>query len=75
MKMLDNLYIYAMIRAGKVKDKLEEFVTSEEGVSNVVATILILLIVVLLIGMFWNTLKGWVTELMTRIMGEPNNWN
>lgn len=70
MKMLDNLCIYAMIRAGKVKDRLEEFVTSQEGVSNVVATIVILMIVVIILGIFWKSLQAWLQPMIDRIFGE-----
>ena len=40
---------------------------SQDGVSNVVATIIILLIVVLLIGVFWDRLKTFVGDMMDKI--------
>ena len=49
MKMLDKICIGTMIRANMAKDKVKEFLQEQDGVSNVVATIIILLIVVLLI--------------------------
>lgn len=69
MEMLNNLFIYAVILAGRVRDELEDFRDSEKGISNVVATIIILLIVVLLIGVFWDRLKEWVSAIMDTIFG------
>lgn len=73
MEWMDSLCLYGMIRAEKAKEELKngarEFFTSQDGVSNVVATIIILLIVVLLIGAFWSQLKTWVQGLMDQIFG------
>ena len=69
MKMLDRICIGAMIRANMAKDKMKEFLQEQDGVSNVVATIIILLIVVLLIGAFWGRLKEWIGGIMDTIFG------
>ena len=68
MKMLDKICIGTMIRANMAKDKVKEFLQEQDGVSNVVATIIILLIVVLLIGAFWDRLKEWINTAIGRIM-------
>ena len=73
MKMLDNICIGAMIRANMAKDKVKEFLQEQDGVSNVVATIIILLIVVLLIGAFWDRLKEWINAIMDQIFGTSYN--
>ena len=73
MKMLDKIYIGAMIRANMAKDKVKEFLQEQDGVSNVVATIIILLIVVLLIGAFWDRLKEWIGAIMDQIFGTSYN--
>ena len=49
MKMLDKICINAMLRANVAKDKLESFLEVQDGVSNVVATLLILVIVVIVV--------------------------
>lgn len=67
MKTLDRICIGAMIRANQAKDKVKEFLEAQDGVSNVVATIVILLIVMLLITMFWNRLKVWAEQIMDKI--------
>lgn len=67
MNMLDRLYIRAQLGILKAKAGIKNFFTSQDGVSNVVATIIILLIVVLLIGVFWNRLQGWLKGLMYKI--------
>ena len=69
MRMLDKICIGAMIRANMAKDKVKEFLEEQDGVSNVVATIIILLIVVLLIGAFWDRLKEWIGAIMDQIFG------
>ena len=73
MKMLDEICIGAMIRANMAKDKVKEFLQEQDGVSNVVATIIILLIVVLLIGAFWDRLKEWINAIMDQIFGTSYN--
>lgn len=69
MNALDRLYIGAQTRAWIAKERIKEFFTAEDGVSNVVATIIILLIVVLIIGVFWNRLSEWLNGIMDRIFG------
>ena len=73
MKMLGKICIGAMIRANMAKDKVKEFLQEQDGVSNVVATIIILLIVVLLIGAFWDRLKEWINAIMDQIFGTSYN--
>lgn len=67
MNTLDKLYLSAKIRAGIMKDNVKKFMTEEHGVSNVVATIILLLIVVLIIGIFWGRLKTWLDGMMNTI--------
>lgn len=73
MQYLDRMYIAASIKAAALRDKImkeiKDFYGSEDGVSNVVATIIILLIVVLLIAVFWGRLKEWVSDMMDTIFG------
>ena len=64
MKMLDKICINAMLIANVAKDKLESFLEEQDGVSNVVATLLILVIVVTLVTTFWGRLQEWTNKLM-----------
>ena len=64
MKMLDKICINAMLRANVAKDKLESFLEEQDGVSNVVATLPILVIVVTLVTTFWGRLQEWTNKLM-----------
>ena len=64
MKMLDKICINAMLRANVAKDKLESFLEEQDGVSNVVATLLILVIVVTLVTTFWGRLSELANGLM-----------
>ena len=67
MKMLDKICISAMLRANAVKDKMESFLEEQDGVSNVVATLLILVKVVTLVTTFWGRLQDWTNKLMDSI--------
>lgn len=69
MNVLDKSYIWLAVRADRVKEDMKEFFTNQDGVSNVVATIIVLLITVLLIAAFWKQLKTWVSGLMQKIFG------
>lgn len=73
MSTLDNMIINAQFKMARAKENFKEFWSSEKGVSNVVATIIILLIVVLLIGAFWDRLQVWLDQLMDRIFVDNYN--
>ena len=73
MSTLDRWYIGAQIRMINARNRMKEFWASQKGVSNVVATIVILLIVVLLIGIFWGRLKEWIEGIMNSIFGSEFN--
>ena len=67
MRTLDRLYIGGKIRMAQF---LEEFRKDESGVSSIVATVLLILIVVLLTAIFWDNLKQWFEDIWKRILGE-----
>jgi len=69
MSVLDKAVISAKNHMFRAKENVKDFMKSEKGVSNVVATIVILLIVVLLIGIFWDRLKEWIDGIMNTIFG------
>lgn len=70
MDAISKACIIMQIKATAARDKIREFLQSQKGVSNVVATIIILLIVVILIGVFWERLSAWVTEILDKIFGQ-----
>ena len=67
MSALDSLCINVQNRAWRAKERIKDFLAAQDGVSNVVATIIILLIVVLIIGIFWSSLKKWINGMMKTI--------
>lgn len=69
MSRLEKGYIWLSVRAIKAKESVKEFWDNQTGVSNVVATIIVLLITVLLVAAFWGQLKSWVQGLMGQIFG------
>lgn len=74
MSTIDNFLIDAQCRMTMAKENFkrgfQEFWTGERGVSNVVAMIIILLIVVLVIGVFWDSLQVWLQDMMETIFGK-----
>lgn len=69
MNKLDCLYFGARLRLEKAGERIRNFFASQDGVANVVATIITLLIVVVLIAVFWEQLSGWVKGIMDTIFG------
>lgn len=65
--IVDNMYIGAKIRMDKF---ISEFKKEERGVSNFVATIILILIVVLLCALFYDKIKEWFETLWARITGD-----
>lgn len=69
LNTLDKLYIGAKIRMNNFVD---EFKKDQTGVSSIVATVLLILIVVLLVSIFWGKLQEWFDYLWGIITGTAN---
>lgn len=67
---LNRACVWARIRLCKAQEKAAEFLANQDGVSNVVATIVVLLITVLLIAAFWEQLKEWIDNIMDQIFSK-----
>lgn len=74
MNRLDDACIWAKVRLCKAKEGIQEFFSNQDGVANVVATIIVLLITVLLIAAFWDQLQGWIEGIMDQIF-DKNDWS
>ena len=69
LNRLDRLYIQAQI---KKRAFIENFKNDESGVSNFVATVLLILMVVLIGGAVWGFLSGYFTDMFKKIYdGNP----
>lgn len=66
---LDRLYIGAQIR---MRNFIENFKNDESGVSNFVATVLLILMVVLIGAAVWAFLKGYFNKLFQNINQNSN---
>lgn len=64
MNVLDNMAVSAKAYLWKWKENIKNFFEEQHGVSNVVATIILVLIVVLIIGVFWEQLSAWLGDMM-----------
>ena len=69
LNTLDRFYIGAQI---KKKAFIENFKKDESGVSNFVATVLLILMVVLIGAAVWGFLGGYFQELFDRIKGQDS---
>ena len=67
MRTLDRLYIGGKTRMAQFINGLKR---DESGVSSIVATVLLILIVVLLAAIFWENISTWFTETWEKITGK-----
>lgn len=70
LNWLDSIYIGAQIRK---RAFVESFKNDESGVSNFVATVLLILMVVLIAGAVWAFLSGYFTNLFKNIQSGSTN--
>jgi flagellin-like protein len=63
------MYIGAKIRFSNFVDNLKK---DETGVSSIVATVLLILIVVLLAAVFWDNISQWFTDTWDKITGQAD---
>lgn len=70
LNTLDRFYIGAKIRMAKFAD---QFKKDETGVSSIVATVLLILIVVLLAALFWGKISEWFNETWEKILGQSDS--
>lgn len=75
MRKLDTLFIQAQTKMMNAKENVKEFLKSEKGVGPLVATIIILLLVVLIAGVFWEQLKAWLDGMMEKIFGSSFDYD
>lgn len=70
MNWMNRTYLGAKI---KLSDLMNEMREEEAGVSSLVATVLLILMVVVLAALFWEQISGWFVETMEKIFktGEP----
>ena len=69
MELMNKIAIGMMVRMMILKQDVKDFLDNQDGISAVVATIIILLITVILVGIFWDRLKTWVSGMMNQIFG------
>lgn len=62
---LNRMYIGAKIRIFDFMDNLKN---DETGVSTIVATVLLILVVVLLASLFWDNISKWFSDTWDKII-------
>lgn len=65
--MLEMLEDFLILTKIQMCNFIEELRDDERGVSNIVATVILILIVVLLAALFWGKLKEYFEGLWTRV--------
>lgn len=66
MGLIGNAIIATGIR---IRSFIEDLRKDERGVSAIIATVLILVIVVALVAIFWEQISTWFTTLWAKITG------
>ncbi len=64
LEMLESFLILTKLTMNNFVDELR---SDERGVSNIVATVILILIVVLLAALFWTNLQTYFTDLWNRV--------
>lgn len=70
LSYLDNLYIKAAI---KTRNFIDSFKNDERGVSAIIATVILILMVVLLASVFWKQITQWFGN-MWKTINENNTF-
>ena len=70
MNFLDNLYLDMKF---KLKNFVSEMKEDESGVSNLVATVLLIVIVVAIAALLWVFLKEWFADVFRNITAASKN--
>ena len=72
--LMTRAWVYMDTQKYILKNRMQnfkkEFENDERGVGAMVATIIIMLIVVLLAAVFWDSINKWFTEIMEKIFGK-----
>ena len=69
MKKIDTFLFKGYAEALAAKENFTEYVKSEKGISDLVATIIVLLMVVIIVGVFWEGISEWLGDIINRILG------
>ena len=64
--------ISALIGAALLGSRIGKFKKDETGVSSIVATVLLILIVVLLAALFWDKISQWFNDTWEKILGQSD---
>ncbi|MCR5330119.1 MAG: hypothetical protein K6E62_02895 [Lachnospiraceae bacterium] len=70
MDLISRGYIYGKIR---LQHFMEGFREDESGVSAIIATVLLIVIVVALVAVFWSSISQWFANLWKKIFQDSEN--
>ena len=62
------LYVKGWEMACACKARVKAFMEDERGLSGIVVAVMLILIAVLLIGVFWNALSGWLKGIWKKVV-------
>ena len=68
MNFINSMVLGAKVRMLKAKEALKNVMTEEKGVSNIVATVIIIIVAVALVALMWTFLKDWIIEVFTDLL-------
>ena len=77
--LMTRAWVYMDTQKYILKNRMQnfkkEFENDERGVGAMVATVIIMLIVVLLAAVFWDSIKAWFEDMMKRIFDTGSEGN
>ena len=60
MNFLNSVVLGAKARIMKAKEQMKNLMAEEKGVSNIVATVLIIIVSIALVALMWTLLDEWI---------------
>ena len=68
MNFLNSMVLGAKARMLKAKEEMKNVMAEEKGVSNIVATVLIIIVSIALVALIWSFLDEWIIEVFEELL-------
>lgn len=68
MNFINSMVLGAKARMLKAKEEMKNVMAEEKGVSNIVATVLIIIVSIALVALIWSFLDEWIIEVFEELL-------
>ena len=68
MNFFNSMVLGAKARMLKAKEEMKNVMAEEKGVSNIVATVLIIIVSIALVALIWSFLDEWIIEVFEELL-------